>query len=99
MTRSAFAPTFALAAMLVLGAAQAHADTVVVLHTNSLNMAKPADVELLAKRIRTAAMDVCGAPIGSSRAMIDEVKDSSCYRNAVTTAIASMPSATKLAAR
>ncbi len=82
--------TFALAALILMGAAQARAESVTV-HVGGVSP------QVAEKRIKTAALDVCGAPFGSNVQVVDEAKRSACYRQAVTTALASLPSTVKLA--
>jgi UrcA family protein len=84
---------FAVAALVAVQAGFAQAQTesreevVPVLSSGS-----PVEANRILDRLRTAALDVCGAPFGSDRGYVRTVEASACYREALARAVSQVGS-------
>ena len=79
---------FAAAAIAMLGGGLAHAQTETDRETvkiSSIN--STADAKNVLGRLESAALDVCGAPFGSSPEYIQVVRGSACYRATLNRAV------------
>lgn len=85
--------TSSIAAMLAAGAVSAapagHGSETV--RVGDLDLAKPADVARLDRRLEKAALAACGAYDGSVRMMKMAIARSDCYRETLAQAKASAP--------
>lgn len=82
----------ALAAMLAIGANARAADDPTVqerINISKYDLNKPADAKAVLSRIEGAALDVCGAPVGTSTEVVWETMGGRCYQDAVRQAVQS----------
>ncbi len=82
----------ALAAALMTAAAAHAAPSAdlprVAVRVNTLDLSQAADVKRLMDRLETASLEVCGAPAGSDRAVVQATRNSACYNQALKSAVA-----------
>jgi UrcA family protein len=79
MTRIALV---AIAALMTAASAHAQAAQAVV-HFKDLDLSRAHDMKVLDQRLATAALEVCQAGAGSSAAVVDEAKNSACFKQAM----------------
>lgn len=96
-TLAIFALALTLAAPVVSQAAPSSSDArdvAVRVRTNDLDISKPAGAQAMLTRLDRAAAEACGASEFSLREYRDAVRNSSCYRDSMNRAVASLGSST-----
>ena len=72
--------------------------TSVAASVRGLNLTQPADAVVMLRRLDTAALEACGASKFSLREYRDAVRQSACYRDGMSRAVADLGSPTVNAA-
>ncbi len=91
-----FALVSGLAALALAAPATASTGQVttrIAVPTTGLDLNRPADAKLMARRLDQAAIRVCGASDFSARQHQAAVRQSACYRDAMSQATASLKAA------
>lgn len=77
----------AVAAVLPTAALAGEGTTTRAVSTAGLDLSRTSDAAVMAHRLDRAAMNVCGASEFSARDVQNDVRGSSCYRDAVDRAL------------